>query len=555
MIEIPSVPKPEAPISQVPDTPAALMPELPDNAVPLKPVGPVSSTFDLPRTPEARASIFAPPPQASAAPPVVEVTSLSNSSEPSFVVPPPPDPLLPPSEENSQTDALKQQTARLQEQLSSMLFAEKPAEILASPPPPTPAPIDAQSKPFDPFAEILQFANKTVPAPAPVKPAELAKPVPPPAVTSMLDDDQLKIPSWLEPLARNAAAPASPQELIEREQSKRHAEQSSSAEEAATPSFAHLDEGHVPELPAPNFGSELNFEESAMPAESLSRKSGKGVLIGAIAAGVLLLAGGGVWYFRQQSSSANSNATAATRPSPSAPAETLPIQNSAVLPTNSAPQTVQTPSSAPSNSSLQASSNSSAGSVEPHGASLSPVSGKQNNSNPAGGTVMTLAAPEPVPSAPKKPSLGEVRLATPKVTKRGSATDNSDSEVGLALGSEEPNSTTVGLGAGLAANTSQPAAPAAALPVGGDVKQAKLLSSVPPSYPTLAKNQHIAGDVRVDALIDASGRVTTTKIVSGPPLLHQAAMDALRQWKYQPATLNGNAVPMHLTVTIQFRLQ
>jgi protein TonB len=45
------------------------------------------------------------------------------------------------------------------------------------------------------------------------------------------------------------------------------------------------------------------------------------------------------------------------------------------------------------------------------------------------------------------------------------------------------------------------------------------------------------------------------KVVSGPTLLHQAAMDALRQWKYQPATLNGNTVPMHLTVTILFRLQ
>jgi len=45
------------------------------------------------------------------------------------------------------------------------------------------------------------------------------------------------------------------------------------------------------------------------------------------------------------------------------------------------------------------------------------------------------------------------------------------------------------------------------------------------------------------------------KVVAGPSLLRQAAMDALRQWKYQPATLNGKTVPMHLTVTIQFRLQ
>jgi protein TonB len=45
------------------------------------------------------------------------------------------------------------------------------------------------------------------------------------------------------------------------------------------------------------------------------------------------------------------------------------------------------------------------------------------------------------------------------------------------------------------------------------------------------------------------------KVISGPAILHQAAMDALRHWKYVPAMLDGNPVPMHLTVTIQFRLQ
>jgi protein TonB len=82
-----------------------------------------------------------------------------------------------------------------------------------------------------------------------------------------------------------------------------------------------------------------------------------------------------------------------------------------------------------------------------------------------------------------------------------------------------------------------------------------LISSVSPVYPILAKNQHVSGDVRLDALIDANGRVTTMKVISGPTLLRQAAMDALRQWKYQPAALDGKFVPMHLTVTLQFRLQ
>jgi protein TonB len=109
------------------------------------------------------------------------------------------------------------------------------------------------------------------------------------------------------------------------------------------------------------------------------------------------------------------------------------------------------------------------------------------------------------------------------------------------------------LGANLAEGSKQPAPPPA--PVGGDVKPARLISSVQPIYPSLAKTQHVAGDVRVDALIDATGRVTTMKVVSGPSMLHQAAMDALRQWKYQAARLDGKPVAMHLTVTLQFRLQ
>jgi periplasmic protein TonB len=74
-------------------------------------------------------------------------------------------------------------------------------------------------------------------------------------------------------------------------------------------------------------------------------------------------------------------------------------------------------------------------------------------------------------------------------------------------------------------------------------------------YPSLARTQRISGDVRVEALIDASGKVSTMKVISGPTLLHQAAMDSLRQWKYQPATLNGTPVAMRLTATVQFHLQ
>jgi TonB family protein len=153
-----------------------------------------------------------------------------------------------------------------------------------------------------------------------------------------------------------------------------------------------------------------------------------------------------------------------------------------------------------------------------------------------------------------KKSLGAVRLAKPKMRHSASVQANGEAEPELEL-SNETLSTGNSLSTNFSESSKQPAAPAAVVAVGGDVKPAHLISSVPPSYPALAKTQHVAGDVRVDALVDATGRVTTMKVVSGPSLLHQAAMDALRQWKYQAATLDGKAVPMHLTVTIQFRLQ
>jgi len=89
-------------------------------------------------------------------------------------------------------------------------------------------------------------------------------------------------------------------------------------------------------------------------------------------------------------------------------------------------------------------------------------------------------------------------------------------------------------------------------PIGGQVQPARLLKSVQPVYPQIARSSHAAGDVTVDALIDADGNVTNLKAVSGPPILRQAAMDAIKQWKYDPARLDGRPVAIHLTLTVRF---
>jgi TonB family protein len=93
------------------------------------------------------------------------------------------------------------------------------------------------------------------------------------------------------------------------------------------------------------------------------------------------------------------------------------------------------------------------------------------------------------------------------------------------------------------------------LSVGGEVQQARLIKSVPPVYPALAKVNHVMGDVTLDALVDTSGNVTELKVISGPTLLREAAMNALRVWKYEPARLDGRRVATHLSITVKFHIQ
>lgn len=100
-----------------------------------------------------------------------------------------------------------------------------------------------------------------------------------------------------------------------------------------------------------------------------------------------------------------------------------------------------------------------------------------------------------------------------------------------------------------------PAAPEAGgpIPVGGDVQPARLIRAMLPSYPQIARANRVAGEVTLDALVDEHGNVRDVKVISGPLLLREAAKEALRQWKYEPARLDGRATAMHLTVTVKFQ--
>jgi protein TonB len=91
--------------------------------------------------------------------------------------------------------------------------------------------------------------------------------------------------------------------------------------------------------------------------------------------------------------------------------------------------------------------------------------------------------------------------------------------------------------------------------VGGNVQQAKLVNQPKPVYPPLAKQARIQGTVRFNAIIGRDGAIANLQVVSGHPLLVPAALEAVRQWKYQPTLLNGEPVEVVTQIDVNFTLQ
>ena len=90
--------------------------------------------------------------------------------------------------------------------------------------------------------------------------------------------------------------------------------------------------------------------------------------------------------------------------------------------------------------------------------------------------------------------------------------------------------------------------------IGGQLQPPRLLSSSPPAYPPDARRQRVQGEVVLDALVDETGKVVEMAVTSGPPALQSAAREAVRNWKYAPARLNGEPIPVHTTVKVRFNL-
>jgi periplasmic protein TonB len=87
------------------------------------------------------------------------------------------------------------------------------------------------------------------------------------------------------------------------------------------------------------------------------------------------------------------------------------------------------------------------------------------------------------------------------------------------------------------------------------VMQGMLISKAMPKYPPIAVSARASGTVVLQATISRGGTIENLRVVSGPALLQQAALDAVKQWRYRPYLLNGEPVEVETTVNVEFTLQ
>jgi periplasmic protein TonB len=174
------------------------------------------------------------------------------------------------------------------------------------------------------------------------------------------------------------------------------------------------------------------------------------------------------------------------------------------------------------------------------------------------------AIPLPLAPAPPAEITSAQNLPAPPVAQTNAGTSLGDSAPNAAEAVHADVAPSVAsAGAGrrggeLAGAGGSPAArprmsQALALDAGVPVKAPRLVSETKPVYPATARQAGVDGNVVVRIVIDKAGNVVDARAIAGPEMLRGAAVDAVRQWRYEPSTLNGQPVPVQMPVTIPFR--
>jgi protein TonB len=188
-----------------------------------------------------------------------------------------------------------------------------------------------------------------------------------------------------------------------------------------------------------------------------------------------------------------------------------------------------------------------------------------------------LTAPPPPPPPPPPPAAAQVvrvkpqahlmdagKLVAPKVIPKDIKIikEEAEPDMGAGMAGGVPGGVAGGSMGGVLGGViggmgaPPPPKPKATGPVkvGGNVQAARIINRINPVYPPLARQTRINGTVRLHAIISKDGSIQQLEVISGHPLLQQSALDAVRQWRYQPTLLNGEPVEVDTTIDVIFSL-
>jgi TonB family protein len=163
---------------------------------------------------------------------------------------------------------------------------------------------------------------------------------------------------------------------------------------------------------------------------------------------------------------------------------------------------------------------------------------------PAAKTGAAVSTPDDVVRRPPQ-SAGSAHRGEAKRGVQPSAVSNSEEIPQLAASSANP----ADLGKALA---TAPALPQLGVPVSQGIGGGVLVHRVQPVYPAEARRMRVQGSVVIDAMVTEQGQVDGLKLVSGDSMLAEAAMDAVRRWRYTPYSLNGKPISKPTRITISF---
>jgi TonB family protein len=314
------------------------------------------------------------------------------------------------------------------------------------------------------------------------------------------------------------------------------------------------DPAHARKSPTSNdvLGKFTSSYTTAEPAVSESR--GKTPLIIAGVA-VFLILGAGLFFMRQRSAATPPVAPVAAVNQPTKPAAR--VSTSAPTPAmNPQPAAEQAPPLSPAITSatsvpkeIVATSEPTATSTVRHPANI--ANAKQPDQ---------VDEKQPDQSSQRPQVARDLKMVAPTPDSRaGRLVDGSVPEIEVASAARPAIGTPGGDLIPTVSHMDNPPAPPAGVArpssSGKTVVEPKLISSSRPVYPPQARQSNIEGDVLIAAEIDATGRVISAKATAGSVFLRQAAIDAVWNWKYEPATIDGKPTSSQVSLRIQFRLK